>query len=138
MKDYYKNLEYSLKLGPSTLGYPGCDSELGTGYLDSIGSYGVMFDVTSLVAQADEGKAPMTRYAEIYGMDLYIRNMVETKFEVYVRSNGGSEYTSYYEQTGQTSITENWDLIAKGSVVGMGPDLGKANECCVKSCVLHV
>ena len=138
MKDYYKNWEYSLKPGPSTLGYPGCDSELGTGYLDSIGSYGVMFDVTSLVAQADEGEAPMARYAEIYGMDLYIRNMVETTFEVYVRSNGGSEYTSYYEQTGQTSITENWDLIAKGSVVGMGPDVGKENECYVNSCVLHV
>lgn len=125
LSDYYKNLEYSLQTGPSTLGYLGCDTELGTGYLDSIGSYGVMFDLTSLVGQdSEEGVAPMTKYAEIYGMDLYIRNMVETSFEVYVRSNGGSEYTSYYEQSGQTSITENWDLIAKGSVVGAGPDVG--------------
>jgi hypothetical protein len=123
--DYYKNLEYSLQSGPSTLGYLGCDTELGTGYLDSIGSYGVMFDVISLVDQgSDDEVAPMTMYAEIYGMDLYIRNMVETSFEVYVRSNGGSDYTSYYEQSGQTSINENWTLIAKGSVVGMGPDVG--------------
>lgn len=50
--------------------------------------------------------------------------MVETSFEIYVRSNGGSEYTSYYEQSGQTSIAENWDLIAKGKVVGLGPDVG--------------
>ena len=74
--DYYKNLAYSLQQGSSTLGYLGCDSELGTGYLDSIGSYGVMFDVTSLVAQDSEGNAPMASYAEIYGMDLYIRNTV--------------------------------------------------------------
>lgn len=125
VSDYFKNLEYSLQPGASTLGYLGCDAELGTGYLDSIGSYGVMFDVISLVPQdSDESVAPMTKYAEIYSMDLYIRNEVETQFEVYVRSNGGSEYTSYYEQTGQTSITDNWDLIAKGSVVGMGADVG--------------
>lgn len=73
LSDYYKNMEYSLQIGPSTLGYLGCDSELGTGYLDSIGSYGVMFDLTSLVGQdSEEGVAPMTKYAEIYGMDLYI------------------------------------------------------------------
>ena len=147
--DYYKNLAYSLQQGSSTLGYLGCDSQLGTGYLDSIGSYGVMFDVTSLVAQDSEGDAPMASYAEIYGMDLYIRNTVrlfccitslpriaacltttsvsskvETTFEVYVRSNGGTEFTSYYEQSGQTSINKNWELVAKGSVMGAGPDVG--------------
>lgn len=49
---------------------------------------------------------------------------MNTSFEIYVRSNGGTEYTSYYEQSGQTSIQENWDLIAKGVVEGKGPDVG--------------
>ncbi|KAL3805688.1 hypothetical protein HJC23_005932 [Cyclotella cryptica] len=127
LSDYFKNLKYSLQPGSATLGYLGCDAELGTGYLDSIGSYGVMFDLISLVPQDssdDENVAPMSKYAEIYGMDVYIRNEVNTSIEIYVRSNGGTEYMSYYEQTGQTNIAENWDLIAKGVIEGRGPDVG--------------
>jgi hypothetical protein len=71
VSDFFKNMEYLMQQGSSTLGYLGCDAELGTGYLDSIGSYGVMFDLISLVPQdTDEGVAPISKYAEIYGMDL--------------------------------------------------------------------
>lgn len=145
VEEYYATLENELKgvsqqssysYGDALHGIPGCDASLSTGYSDTIGSYGVMFDVTSLVPMEDDtgvnGVAvdPMSKYAEIYGMDVYIRNIVNTSIEVYVRaidSGDGSEskkYSTYYEPTGQTAIAKNWELVAKGIVEGKGPDVG--------------
>ena len=77
---------------------PRCRRELDTGLEDTVGSYGIMFDV-SAAAAADEDGGPAAGAGagagddlddklgevEVYGMDLYIRNRVSSAFEVYVR-----------------------------------------------------
>lgn len=137
VSDYFKNLEYSFIPGSSSLGFLGCDAELGTGYFDSIGSYGVMFDLISIVTHdGNSSAAPMSNYAEIYGMD--ILTSANTSIEVYVRNNGGAEYISYFQQDGQTNINENWELIAKGYVRGRGNDVGTPipNEMWLRNVIL--
>ena len=116
LEEYYLALEDSI--------HGGCDRHLGTGYLDTVGSYGLMFDVTSK-AEALEGDNK-SKNVVIYGMDVYIRNFVDTRIEVYARKDSTipDKYMSYVESDGQTRITENWDLIAKGTVEGQGPGVG--------------
>jgi hypothetical protein len=90
-----------------------------------------MFDVSSAVPPNDYGnddddaEVSMSRFknVEIYGMDLYILNLVNSSFELYVRKNTEDtfqQYMSYIATEGQTSISTNWDMIAIGKVEGKG------------------
>ena len=125
LSDYYDALEKSLLPGDALHGYPGCDKSLSTGYVDTIGSYGIMFDLTSIAGQEDGINVSHSRNVDIFGMDVYIRNIVNASIEVYVRHNGNkTDYLSYMEQPGQTNIAQNWDLIAKGIVEGKGANVG--------------
>jgi len=141
-------LQYSLLPGDTLHGLPGCDKEFSTGFVDTVGSYGFMFDVSSNVEPTEDGPADgddeeflkRFRNVEIYGMDLYIRNPVNAEFEIYVRTgtvdavNGGAAitsiakkrttYASYQHPAGQTLISKNWEMIASGIVEGKGPDVG--------------
>ena len=125
LDEYYDSLEYELHDNP------GCDAELSTGYKDTVGSYGFMFDVISKAEPLEEGEdggefLDGFRNVEIHGIDLYIRNMITTSFEIYVRKGGPnkSKFVSYSDATGQTLIDQNWELVAEGSVEGKGPDAG--------------
>ena len=132
--DYYDGLVYALLPGDPLHGMPGCDKLVTTGYVDTVGSYGIMFDVTNAVllpttseeADDDEDFTKKFKNIEIYNMDLYIRNIVNTNFEIHVRKHPtlDGKYTTYTESGGQTLIEENWNLIAKGTVPGQGPDVG--------------
>jgi len=120
------------------LNLPGCDDTFNTGYLDTIGSYGLMFDVQSAIKPEDtKGGDELTdafKNVEIYGMELYMRNLVTAEFEIYIRKNmegdsaKGTQYPNQvytsYQATGQTEISSNWELIAEGTVEGQGPDVG--------------
>lgn len=124
LEDYYNYLEE--KVHDAIQG--GCYGSLVTGYQDSVGSYGLMFDVTSMVDGPESSSTIV-----IYGMDVYIRNQDGmTPIEVYVRinndddSNGediANRYTSYVEPDGQT-LEENWELVAEGSIQGRGAGTG--------------
>jgi len=135
---YYNELEYSLLPGGGYLNLPGCDDTFNTGYVDTIGSYGLMFDVQSAIKPEDtKGGDELTdafKNVEIYGMELYMRNLVTAEFEIYIRKNmegdsaKGTQYPNQvytsYQATGQTEISSNWELIAEGTVEGQGPDVG--------------
>ncbi|KAL7471580.1 hypothetical protein ACHAXS_011876 [Conticribra weissflogii] len=124
LEDYYTYLDE--KVHDAILG--GCYGSLVTGYLDSVGSYGLMFDVTSMVDGPESSSTIV-----IYGMDVYIRNEEgTTPIEVYVRINHDDDshgedianrYTSYMETDGQT-LEENWELVAEGAIQGRGAGIG--------------
>jgi hypothetical protein len=125
---YFDDLEYSLLPG-DIHGMPGCDASVSTGYIDTIGSFGLMFDVASAVPPIDDesdGGDVTSRYQdlEIYGLDVYIRNFVNTSIEVYARTDDQGSYMSYAPIEGQTKIIENWELVAKGNIEGRGPGVG--------------
>ena len=126
--DYYNDLEYSLLPG-DIHGMSGCDASISTGYIDTIGSFGLMFDVASAVPPIDDesdGGDITSKYQdlEIYGMDVYIRNFVNTSIEIYARTNDQGNYMSYAPIEGQTKIDDNWELVAKGTIEGRGPGVG--------------
>lgn len=96
-----------------------------------LNSFVKMFDVSSAVSpneddsNGEDAEGSMSRYkdVEIYGMDLYILNLVNASFEVYARKNTedtGQEYMSYVAAEGQTNISTHWDMIAMGKVEGRG------------------
>lgn len=135
LKEYYEALQYSLLPGDPLPGLPGCDKEFSTGFHDTVGSYGFMFDVTSNIPPSeddhsggnDEDFTKRFKNVEIYGMDLYIRNPVNVSFEVHVHTDSSAKnnhamatYTSYRHPVGQTLISENWEMIASGVVEGRG------------------
>ncbi len=117
LRKYYDDLEYSLSPGET----PGCDVSVSTGYIDTIGSFGIMFDVASAVPG---GKSSENQDLEIFGLDVYIRNLVNTSIEVYARTDGEGGYMSYSPIEGQTKIVDNWELVAKGTIEGRGPGVG--------------
>ncbi|KAL9183483.1 hypothetical protein ACHAXT_004339 [Thalassiosira profunda] len=132
LDEYYAELQYSLLPGDPSHRDAGCARSVETGYVDTTGSYGVMFDVSN-AAEAVESSLGETkedsflssfRNVEVYNLDLYIRNVVNASFEVYVRTNDGGGYESYSNQEGQTLIAENWELVAMGVVEGQGPGVG--------------
>lgn len=128
LPEYFDDLEYSLLPG-DIHGIPGCDASVTTGYIDTIGSFGVMLDVSSAVPVEDENADPdeitsKYRDLEIYGMDVYIRNFVSTDIEIYARVNNEGNYMTYSPIEGQTKIVDNWELVAKGTIEGRGPDVG--------------
>ena len=128
LSDYYDDLEYSLLSG-DIHDIKGCDVSVSTGYVDTIGSFGLMFDVASAIPPDDnrgEVDDISSKYKdlEIFGMDVYIRNLVNTSIEVYARSNGEGGYMSYSPIEGQTRIVDNWELVAKGTIEGRGPGVG--------------
>ncbi len=98
--------------------------------IDVFFSFVKMFDVTSAVPPDDgnddeDAEGSMSRFnnVEIFGMDLYMLNVVNASFEVYVRKNTRDtpqEYMSYLVTEGQTSISTNWDMVAMGKVQGKG------------------
>ncbi|KAL7548238.1 hypothetical protein ACHAWF_011528, partial [Thalassiosira exigua] len=111
----------------------GCRDVLETGYVDTIGSFGFMLDVSNAAAPVDmddpsetEAAAFPSRFRdlEVTGMDLYVRNLVDVRVEVHVRNDGGPGYVSYAAPRGQTSIDDNWRLVAEGTVAGRGPGVG--------------
>lgn len=119
LRKYYDDLENSLS--PVL----GCDVSVSTGYIDTIGSFGIMFDVASAVPPADGDSTNSENLdLEIFGLDVYIRNMVTTSIEVYARSDGEGGYMSYSPIEGQTKIVDNWELVAKGTIEGRGPGVG--------------
>ena len=88
-----------------------------------------MFDVASAIPPDDNvGKdddiTSKYKELEIFGLDVYIRNLVNTSIEVYARSNGEGGYMSYSPIEGQTRIVDNWELVAKGTIEGRGPGVG--------------
>ena len=122
------SVEPSMTPAPSI---PTCDKSVDTGYVDTSGSYGVMFDVSSAIllyhSDGDENETDFLETSiEIYGIDLYIRNLVNASFEIYALKDPDRDgkYTSYLDASGQTFIEQNWDLIAKGTVPGRGADVG--------------
>jgi hypothetical protein len=128
LRDYYDDLEYSLLPG-DIHGMPGCDGSVSTGYIDTIGSFGIMFDVASAVPPIDDGGdvddiTDKYQDLEIFGLDVYIRNLVNTSIEVYARTDSDGNYMSYAPIEGQTKIVDNWELVAKGVIEGQGPGVG--------------
>ncbi|KAL7499641.1 hypothetical protein ACHAWT_010338 [Skeletonema menzelii] len=127
LHDYFDYVEYSLLPG-DIHGMPGCDASVSTGYIDTIGSFGIMFDVASAVPPIDGGDVDdiTSKYQdlEIFGLDVYIRNLVNTSIEVYARTDSEGDYMSYSPIEGQTKIVDNWELVAKGVIEGRGPGVG--------------
>lgn len=133
LRKYYDELEYSLS--PEL----GCDVSISTGYIDTIGSFGIMFDVASAVPPAGgDGTTSENQDLEIFGLDVYIRNLVNTSIEVYARTDGEESYMSYSPIEGQTKIVDNWELVAKGTIEGRGPGVGSPipEEAWLKNVVL--
>ena len=143
LQEYYNNLEYSLLPGhpDHPLDMPGCSESFNTGYEDTVGSYGLMFDIQSAIPKPDDTKDSSKEFTtddfkniEIYSMELYLRNYVNASFEIYVRKNTegkgalGTQYTiqeyTSYQAPDQVVISQNWELLAEGIVEGLGPGVG--------------
>eukprot|EP00574_Skeletonema_japonicum_P006683 CAMPEP_0201714376 /NCGR_PEP_ID=MMETSP0593-20130828/889_1 /ASSEMBLY_ACC=CAM_ASM_000672 /TAXON_ID=267983 /ORGANISM="Skeletonema japonicum, Strain CCMP2506" /LENGTH=1181 /DNA_ID=CAMNT_0048203651 /DNA_START=149 /DNA_END=3694 /DNA_ORIENTATION=- len=123
LRKYYDDLENALL--PGDMPGPGCDVSVSTGYIDTIGSFGIMFDVASAVPPAEgDDTTSENQDLEIFGLDVYIRNLVNTSIEVYARIDGEGSYMSYSPIEGQTKIVANWELVAKGTIEGRGPGVG--------------
>jgi hypothetical protein len=126
--NYHDDSEYSSLPGDAH-GIPGCDSSVTTGYIDTIGSFGLMFDIASAVPvviddESGGNKTSMAQDLEVFGMDVYIRNFVRTAIEIYARIDDQGNYMSYAHVEGQTKIEDNWELVAKGALEGKGPGVG--------------
>lgn len=120
LEEYNDMVESSFLQGSGVLGKDGCEQSFETGLQESVGSYGMMFDVSSNIDPNE-----IDGDIEIFGLDLYIINLVNASFDVFVRKNTSAnrtmqEYMSYSVAEGQTSISTDWDLIATGSVEGKG------------------
>ncbi|KAL7524966.1 hypothetical protein ACHAWF_001153, partial [Thalassiosira exigua] len=110
----------------------GCRGTLETGYVDTVGSFGFMLDVSNDASVVPPAVASTNASfsglydLDIVGMDLYVRNLVDVQAEVYVRSDAGGEgYASYSLPEGQTLIDDDrWILVAEGTVRGRGPGIG--------------
>ena len=120
LDEYNDMVESSFLQGGGVLGKAGCEQSFETGLQESVGSYGMMFDVTSNIDPNE-----VDGDIEIFGLDLYIINLVNASFDVFVRKNTSAnrtlqQYMSYSVAEGQTSINTDWDLVATGSVEGKG------------------
>ena len=132
LRDYYDHLRYALLPGGGPLDMPGCASYHTTGYVDTIGSYGLMFDLSNALTGGDMNGDGVVAFPEsfqdieVYSLDVYIRNLVSVDVDVYVRNDGDSHNTEYvsYRTGGAAKIKTAWEKVASGVVTGLGPDVG--------------
>ena len=132
LRDYYDHLRYALLPGAGPLDIPGCAMYHTTGYVDTIGSFGLMFDLSNALTGGDMNGDGVLAFPEkfqdieVYSLDVYIRNLVNVDVEVYVRNDGDFHDTEYvsYLTGGAAKVKKNWERVAKGVVTGLGPDVG--------------
>lgn len=131
LEEYYDAFEYSLLPDVGLQSKAVCEKSFKTGLTETVGSYGIMFDVSSNIdpneddsdGEGTEGSALSYNDVEIFGMDFYILNLEQFAFEVFIRKNTeGTDhrYMSYTVVEGQTLISTAWDMIATGTVDGRG------------------
>lgn len=132
LRDYYDHLRYALLPGGGPLDTPGCAASHDTGYVDTIGSFGLMFDLSNALTGGDINGDGVVSFPEtfqdieVYSLDVYIRNLVAVDVEVYVRNDGDAQNEEFvsYLTGGAAKIKTAWERVAKGVVTGLGPGVG--------------